>query len=591
MNSVIVELDENSPRAEQPLNAKIQLKPHQLAQLHACRAFEHGLAHVSHDEFMRSRLGVIGDKVGAGKSYVALSLMLSPLPDIYNSDRDVLNFANNTVQIGRRHKQRLVDSSLLVIPHNLVRQWQDYIEAYVPPGTRTLMVGRTRVLENLDDINNYDIVVVTNTLYASIAKLSDGVRWKRIVFDEVDSIKIINCTFIDSCTYWFVTASYNNVIHPLGKTMLDRATNRYVEMASGMRMSGFVRNLFNELHKVLEPPHTLSTLIVKNKDAFVDLSANLPPLSNHIIKCCQSREINILHGLVDHTIIQRLNANDVRGALSYISPVRRQTESNIIATLIESLDRKARNISVKIEYHRSLDYDDPALRDAETARLDVKRKAIMSSISAIQERISSSGTCPICYDDIDQKCIVPCCQNAFCIRCITRWLSQTDKCPLCKGNSSIRDMFVVSAEADVVQSSSSCTAAPVLKSKIDNLAELVNRFKEGGRKVIIFSAYDNTFNVVVPILIRENVTYECLNGTGAHISLVTRRYKEANLNVLLANACNFGSGLNLENTTDIIMFHRFDSEVERQVIGRAQRPGRTLPLNVWYLLNENETLD
>jgi SNF2 family DNA or RNA helicase len=67
-----------------------------------------------------------------------------------------------------------------------------------------------------------------------------------------------------------------------------------------------------------------------------------------------------------------------------------------------------------------------------------------------------------------------------------------------------------------------------------------------------------------------------------------RSHKPDALNMLFVNARSFGSGLNLENTTDIIMFHKLDSELEKQVIGRAQRFGRSEPLNIWYLLHENE---
>jgi SNF2 family DNA or RNA helicase len=66
------------------------------------------------------------------------------------------------------------------------------------------------------------------------------------------------------------------------------------------------------------------------------------------------------------------------------------------------------------------------------------------------------------------------------------------------------------------------------------------------------------------------------------------RYKREEVNLLAINSRFYGSGLNLENTTDIIMFHKFDSEVEKQVIGRAQRMGREKALKVWYLLYDNE---
>jgi hypothetical protein len=40
--------------------------------------------------------------------------------------------------------------------------------------------------------------------------------------------------------------------------------------------------------------------------------------------------------------------------------------------------------------------------------------------------------------------------------------------------------------------------------------------------------------------------------------------------------------------SDIIIYHEMNKELETQIIGRAQRIGRTEPLNVYYLLHENE---
>ena len=56
----------------------------------------------------------------------------------------------------------------------------------------------------------------------------------------------------------------------------------------------------------------------------------------------------------------------------------------------------------------------------------------------------------------------------------------------------------------------------------------------------------------------------------------------------MLNSSNYGSGLNLEMTTDIIIYHQLTKNLEIQVIGRAQRPVRNSSLNVYYLLHENE---
>ncbi len=58
----------------------------------------------------------------------------------------------------------------------------------------------------------------------------------------------------------------------------------------------------------------------------------------------------------------------------------------------------------------------------------------------------------------------------------------------------------------------------------------------------------------------------------------------------MLNAKFFGAGMNLQMTTDIIMYHRFTDEMEEQIVGRAQRLGRDInsTLNVYYLVHDNE---
>ena len=46
--------------------------------------------------------------------------------------------------------------------------------------------------------------------------------------------------------------------------------------------------------------------------------------------------------------------------------------------------------------------------------------------------------------------------------------------------------------------------------------------------------------------------------------------------------------MNLEMTTDIIIYHKLTKDLERQVIGRGQRLGRTCVLNVHHLCYDNE---
>jgi hypothetical protein len=90
-DTAVQELTPEHPRAEQPAGAKIELKAHQLSRLARCQEFESGPVRIStlnHDvatgaadtDVMETACGVIGDPVGAGKSYVVQSLLLGKRP-------------------------------------------------------------------------------------------------------------------------------------------------------------------------------------------------------------------------------------------------------------------------------------------------------------------------------------------------------------------------------------------------------------------------------------------------------------------------------------------------------------------------------
>jgi hypothetical protein len=77
-------------------------------------------------------------------------------------------------------------------------------------------------------------------------------------------------------------------------------------------------------------------------------------------------------------------------------------------------------------------------------------------------------------------------------------------------------------------------------------------------------------------------------GSVSHINNVINDFTNGKINVVMMNAQHYGSGLNLQMATDIIIYHEMPKELETQVIGRAQRLGRSEPLIVHYLLHENE---
>lgn len=657
------ELTEDHPRAPTPRGAKINLKPHQQTLLARCIQYENSSMslkefkeiepHVDGQDYFKTNMGIIGDRVGAGKSYVILSLIASN--DITNKNNIIIkSHGFNKVMYYIHDKTTSIKTNMLVVPHNLATQWEYYIKSFdcdlkykiiktnkaldalisetmdESDSSNTSNTSNTSEISDVSDVDTsrastsrasyatrssqanplrqsvsichkiaqYDLIVVTSTLYNKLAQFfcTHKVKLQRAIYDEVDNLNVPGCKHVDANFFWFVTASYGNVIYPKGNNRYESSIGRYVWYANGIKHSGFLKNILMDLYYNISR-NLMKVLVVKNREAYVESSLSLPELISHYIQCKTPYAINVLNGLVDRNIMNHLNADDVQGALSYVSPTHKSNEENIIQRVIEKYTRQVANIKLQINTTREYLYDTEAERISEMHRLEKQLEGMQRKIDAITERIKCADLCTICYETVDKKTVTVCCQNTFCFKCINIWLAQRELCPLCKIHMNIADLYVI--DNDIKEDTNDsvecindtddidCNKPNARNDKYQNL-ELILKNLQSGSKLLVFSAYENSFTNVIPILQRLGIQFAYLKGNGYLISATIEKYKNGDVNVLLVNTTSYGSGLNLENTTDMILFHKFDTEIEKQVIGRAHRFGRRQPLNVHYLLYENE---
>ena len=105
-------------------------------------------------------------------------------------------------------------------------------------------------------------------------------------------------------------------------------------------------------------------------------------------------------------------------------------------------------------------------------------------------------------------------------------------------------------------------------------------------KLLLFADYDNSFNKIIEYLKDININYSKVMGSASTIEKTLKRYKNTDIDdpekidVLMLNADYCASGINLENTTDIVIYHSMSEQKTKQIIGRGQRPGRVNALNV-----------
>lgn len=598
------ELTDEHPKAAQPQNIGITLKSHQLTLLNRCIEYEtrgirlqefSSLApHASPCDEISTSVGVIADRVGSGKSYVVLSLIVSS--NIMQKDNTIVKSCGmNNVVYSFRDTRSVVKTNVLVIPHNLCSQWEGYIQKFGSSMKYKIFNKQKaidQIVEDAIDVTSFDLIVVTSTFFNKVSRIINdkNAKVQRVIFDEVDNLNIPGCSHIHANFYWFVTASYANLLYPRGYSRYDASIGRSLWHATGIRNSGMVKNVFSDLFNHI-PRNFIKPLILKNSEAYVENSITLPQILSQIIKCKTPHSINILHGIVDKNVMDALNAGDTDRAMTFINSNNKNTEENIITIMIDKYNKQLNNYNVRLSMTDSYVYDTDDERLAEIASITKKISDVKIKIELITSRIHDNDVCSICYDEIENKTITKCCQNPFCFKCIHIWMSKKAVCPLCKDRLTGSDVFIVSqGEGSSIDSIEEPVNENAFNEKFDKIKnfEILVKQKKGVSKMLVFSNYDSTFTNIIPVLNQNGIRYDFIKGNGAQINAIVNRYRGDQLDVLLVNARHYATGMNLENTTDIVMFHKFETCAEQQVIGRAQRFGRTEPLYVHYLLHCNE---
>jgi hypothetical protein len=553
-----------------------------------------------------STFGIIGDRVGVGKTLMVLGHISQMAYDPLRTEHpfQVLDKESSPSFFSIQQPQ-CVDpfDSLIVVPHALYKQWTDTILNETTLTCHFLKSFRDLDKEDLlKSIRECHLTLISNTLIPSLVTTlkAKGVTplWRRVIYDEADSIKIKStCELPIARLTWFVTASYNNLLFVnryIHTYLLNQLPEPYVNslhscvrsMVQGLSESNqtvvFYKTVsFPFFQRFLETNHTLRAYtVIKNSDSFLDMSIQLPPCKREVIHCYAPVQQQIVQNLLPEEVLKMLHAGDVQGALESLG-VPARTGATLADAVTSLKQKELARLRRRFTFKEGEEYDTPAIREgvlrAITKKIDECEKAIQS----IQKRIEevSKGSCAICFEVPKNACVPPCCAKPFCGECILRWMTLHASCPLCRSplhSSQLVNIAITDRQG-----------GPQPLSKHDAVLHLLEDNPNGS--FLIFSRYENPF-VALKKDIEESLSYSTANlqGNKDSIGNIVKQFEKKTLKVLFLNSSTMSAGMNLQTATHVILLHRMMDEEERQVLGRAYRMGRTEPLQVFQLLHESE---
>ena len=603
-------INDTFPTEIQPKDIKIPLKMHQLALLKQCRILEDSsckpikLINEGQNKRceLKSKFGIIGDIVGSGKTLSILAI-ISNKKILENRLPKMIHKGLVTCHEYSLEDYNVLPYNIIVVPHTIFKQWKETIEdctdlKYFGINNKKSLVEFEKAFINGTNTPNLDadIILISSTRYSEFDYLIRDFpyNFSRYFFDEADILKINSYATVNSSFIWFVSSSYKSLLNPdatnvwlnsSGESSPNYNYEHYIRKSvGGLKNSGYIKNI---LTNIKEFPNSYKIhLILRNSDEYVRSAFKLQDYVEHVINCKMPYHLQVLNSNVSQDIINHINAGDLKGAIDKLD-CEKYSDCDLIKGVTKDLESKLKNLEIEFEMKSKMVYSSQKNKEESLDKIFNKIKSLKQKITSIHTKLNDSTMCAICYDESENTSVSQCCNTKYCFECISKWLHQKKQCPFCRAPLDYNSLILVAETAKVIKEKID------LFSKLDNLKTIIEkRGSDPTFKMLIFSEYNSSFDTIIELLKEFNISYASVIGTSNTVNKNIRLYKDYEsvnkIDVLLLNANYCANGINLENSTDIVLYHSMNKDTTTQIIGRGQRPGRDSQLHVWKLCYDNE---
>jgi hypothetical protein len=569
MLSADAELGPSDPRVPQLAGgAPEPLWDHQRAVLHRCLAMEAGDPlppsrndpPEDRDHPVLTRIGVLGDRAGSGKTRIALALALSDRPANRQEQIWPTTVADGriTVQRPRGHGVRLMRNlTVVVMPRWLLSQWQRDVERFCPTSEawpRAVVHNRRDVLSlglNKEDGDRWRLLLVPATSHTGVSRAlrNIGVMAARVILDEADQMRLVSKTEIPGDFHWYVTSAFHNLLCPDGIWVNSSP------FSSGICYYGATRQRFNAMASTAWQRRILARLVVKCTNEFVEASTGVPAVGGS--------------WLTETTILDCYRADDPPRPPPLKAAYRIAQQPRIM------LDNLMERVLVP--------------RHGENVRQ--------------RSPTAPDAACPICLNELASEdgngqarltVVTACCGNAYCATCIGSWFDSARSCPMCKAYQVVESVYVLDGpnKEELALPPAPPPPAPVFPPRApDRLVQIITQSRRSSaepRRFVVFA------RSVPSIHLRQTLrdaglTSYVLSEPSQCGTYVVRELQNGNADVLFlvhSYGCMPFVGLDLSFVTDIIWYEGVYATMDKvRVLGSFLRTGRDIevPLRVWHL--------
>lgn len=548
----------------QPTTLDVTLYQHQLHSIWRMEYLEQH-KHPQNNNIMTTGLGINSDPTGYGKTLSMIGLIVrDKMPwdlTVKEEIKYTQTFASKLITFTSVQQCRRVRPTLILVNTSLISQWESELSK------SKLDVYKVAHIKDFKNFNlNHDVILVSlnifNNLIAKVNATYGTVCWKRFIFDEPSNVRVPSMSPVISGFTWLVTAT-PEILYPKHR----HCTRSYMH------------SLVRDIDGYHWGYHILSELKIQNSLEYIKQSFEMPP-TNHITYQCFSPMVNTVRDSVSPKVRELLNANNIEGALDALGGKK---TDNIVDLILKEKDREIKGAQVWIDYHNNMisgNEEKDVEHRKKIGEWTAKRDHLISQTKELKIKFEDmlNGNCSICVDSLKNPVMEPKCQNIFCGDCLLKWLVNSTTCPLCRTIINTSELIHIKEKGTIEEKKELKKQYLTKEQIILNILQ-----KNKNKRFLIFSSYYESFNTIYTLLKENKYIFAEIKGQQSVIDRNISLFKKGEIPIIFLNSKYNGSGLNLQEATDIILYHEMDEYLQRQVIGRANRIGRTSSLTVHHL--------
>lgn len=541
---------------QQPKDIRKNLFQHQLSLVYQMEKLEREQLVETEYYKKETNIGINSEMTGYGKTLSMIALLVRNKMDWKVDEPYVFETVNS--ESGGRIKVRNVSTyeklptNLILVSQSIIKQWENELESC------DLNVGVVTTSKKADNIKaeDFDVILIIPTMLNKLLSRYQNYAWKRFIFDEPGHVKVSSMKRVTAGFYWFVTATPNSI---------------YLQYRSCR--NSFMNEIFKGNYWDIE--HQFHGMIIKNPIEYVKQSFTMPQTSHKYYDCFQQL-YNTVKDFASSNILDMIAGGNIAGAIETLGGNK---TDNIVELIKRKKYEELEEINAKINIY--------SIRgDAERKKeWEGRRDSINKQIQDIENKFKDAlgGNCSICFDVIKSPVLEPKCQNIFCGACLLTWLRSKASCPLCRQAVDSKELVYICKDGDIESKKSSKKKEEKKKNltKQETIVDIISNKKAG--KFIIFSAWDQTWGLITDLLVENDISFTEIKGRPETRDRNIQMFKDGKIQVVFLNTQNNASGVNLQEATDIVLYHEMGELTMQQVMGRALRLGREIPLTVHHL--------